>query len=304
MNKKIRKRAVLAIVGPTASGKSALAVSLAKRLNGEIISADSRQVYRGLDIATGKITRREMKGVPHHLLDVTDPKKIFSAGDFVRLGREAIKAIHARGRLPIIVGGTGFYVDALLGGVSLPSVAPNIALRKRLARKAPTQLYAQLKKLDPVRARTIERQNPVRLIRAIEIASALGTVPKPKGQDYTIYRIAWIGIHPPFDALRRNIVARVRERVRRGMIAEARRLHAHGLSYKRMRELGLEYRLLADYLQGELTKRELVHAVGKADWEYAKRQMRWFGRNKRIQWFKRGNVVAIMKSLTRSKILR
>jgi tRNA dimethylallyltransferase len=135
---------ILVIVGPTASGKSALAVELARQRNGEVISADSRQVYKGLDIGTGKIRKRERKGVRHHLLDVASPKKIFTAHDFVRLGRIAIKDIHARGKLPIICGGTGFYIDALIGRTSLSEIERNDVLRKRHADKTAAQLYALL----------------------------------------------------------------------------------------------------------------------------------------------------------------
>ena len=172
------KNKILVIVGPTAGGKSALAVRLAKKLNGEIISADSRQVYKGLNIGTGKITKKEMRGVPHHLLDIINPKKRFSAADFVRLGRKVIADIWARGRTPIICGGTGFYIDALLGKVPFPNVPPNTALRKRLAGKTAPELFTILKKWNSAWAKKIEnnyseRHNPRRLIRAIEIAKSL-----------------------------------------------------------------------------------------------------------------------------------
>jgi len=168
------RQKVLIIVGPTASGKSALAIEIAKKLSGEVISADSRQVYRGLDIGTGKVTKREMRGIPHHLLDVASPKRVLSAGDFVARASRAIADITARGKLPIVAGGTGFYIDALMRRVALGKAPPNPALRKKLAEKSATQLFALLKKRDPTRAASMdtpsERNNKLRLIRALEIA--------------------------------------------------------------------------------------------------------------------------------------
>ena len=268
------KPKVLVVVGPTSSGKSALAVEIAKAFNGEVISADSRQVYRALNIGTGKVTRKEMQGVPHHLLDVADPKKRFSAADFARLGKRAIDDILSSGKLPIIAGGTGFYIDALLYPDSLPAVPPNYALRAKLERRSTQSLYSTLKTLDPKRAETIEPQNKRRLIRAIEIAEAVGKSPSPKRG--SPYDLLVIGIFPPKEVLRGRIHDRLYQRMRRGMVAEARRLHTRGLSYTRMRELGLEYRILADFLQGQVTKAEMLARLETDIWHYAKRQMTWW----------------------------
>ena len=175
MRKNKIKQQVLILVGPTASGKSALAVELAKRFNGEVISADSRQVYKGLNIGTGKITKREMQDVPHHLLDVASPKRIFSAQDFIDHATAAIGDIAARGKLPIIAGGTGFYIDVLTGRIVLTEAKPDLNFRKQFKDTTAEELYALLKKEDPKRARAMatasERNNKVRLIRALEIAS-------------------------------------------------------------------------------------------------------------------------------------
>lgn len=161
---------ILVIVGPTASGKTALSIRLARERGGEVISADSRQVYRGLDIGTGKVTRREMRGIPHHLLDVSSPTRIFTAHDFVRLGRKAIADIHARGKLPIICGGTGFYIDALLGRADLAETGRDDKLRARLTTKTAAQLFASLQKKDPARAAQMdtpsERNNKAQIGRA------------------------------------------------------------------------------------------------------------------------------------------
>lgn len=277
---------VLIIVGPTASGKSASAVRIAKERKGEIISADSRQVYRGLDIGTGKITKREMKGVRHHLLDVASPQRVFTAHDFVRLGRVAIDDIASRGKLPIICGGTGFYIDALLGRLSLAETPRNGKIRTRLASKTAAQLFAMLKKKDPRRARAMdtpsERNNTVRLIRALEVASTSKTRKDIAPQ----YDAEWIGIDWPDEVLKQRIRKRLRDRMKSGMVSEARRLHAHGLSWKRMEELGLEYRYLSRYLRGLLSKREMREQLEKEIWQYAKRQRTYFKRNKDIRWQK------------------
>ncbi|MDP2648859.1 MAG: tRNA (adenosine(37)-N6)-dimethylallyltransferase MiaA, partial [bacterium] len=227
------------MVGPTSSGKSALAVDLARRFVGEVISADSRQVYRGLDIGTGKITKREMRGVPHHLLDVASPKRVFTAADYVRLARRACSGILQNTRIPIVAGGTGFYIDALVGRTSLPDVPVNKKLRMLLDKKTTAQLFALLKKRDPRRAKTIDRHNKHRLIRALEIAHAVGRVPMIELRTQS-FDTLWIGIAPPMDKLRADIARRLRARLRRGMVAEAKRLHARGLSYRRMESLGLE----------------------------------------------------------------
>lgn len=274
------KLQLIAIVGPTSSGKSALGVYLAQKLEGEIISADSRQVYKGLDIGTGKITKKEMSGVKHHLLDVASPKKQFSADDFLRHAHHAHSRIRANQSIAFVVGGTGFYIDALLGRMVLPNVPPNPTLRSRLEKKTPAELFAMLQKLDLRRAETIERDNSRRLIRAIEIAKALGSNPLPSSEEK--YQVLWLGLNPK--DLKKKIHNRLQARIKAGMITEAKRLHTKGLSYKRMEELGLEYRYLARLLQGKISKKEFDEQLEREINRYAKRQMRWFKRNKNIHW--------------------
>jgi len=291
-----KKQKIVVIVGPTSSGKSALAVELARKFNGEVVSADSRQVYRGLDIGTGKITKREMKAVPHHLLDTASPKKSFSANDFVKKGHVVIEDISKRGKLPIVAGGTGFYIDALVGRIALPNVPPDAKLRAKLEKKTAKQLFALLKKKDPRRAKTIEPENKRRLIRALEIAHALGKVPMFDLRGRT-YDIIWIGIAPPMKELERKISIRLRARIKQGMVAEARRLHAGGLSYRRMEELGLEYRSLARLLQGKVTRKQMIEELNRAIRKYAIRQIRYWKRNKDIQWFKDTRVPRIQRKI-------
>lgn len=282
----IMNQKVVVILGPTASGKSDLAVQIAKKFNGEVISADSRQVYKGLDIGTGKITKREMKGVRHYLLDVANPKQQFSVVRFVEETRKTIAEVARRGRLPIICGGTGFYISALLGNETIPDTPPNNALRKKLKKKSVLELFALLKKLNPKRAKTMnnsDKHNPHRLTRAIELSKTSETFRNTPKTDY--FKPLLIGIAPDKDELRKRIHARLLKRVRQGMINESKRLHSRGLSWKRMDELGLEYRYLALFLQKKITKDEMVEKLSTEIWRYAKRQITWFKRDKNIRWF-------------------
>jgi tRNA dimethylallyltransferase len=278
----VQKPKLIAIVGPTASGKTALGIYLAQALGGEVISCDSRQVYKGLDIGTGKVTKKEAAGIPHHLIDVASPKRQFTVDEFVRLAEKAYASILQKNKIAIVVGGTGLYADMLLGRMSYPSVPPNETLRARLAKKAPAELFAMLQKADPARAKMIDPHNPRRLVRALEIADALGASPAPAPAP--AYDVLWLGINPGKEALEANIGARLKSRMKAGMLAEARRLHGRGLSYKRMEELGLEYRYLARLLQGKLAREAFMTELERAIRGYAKRQLTWFKRNKDIHW--------------------
>lgn len=275
---------IIAIVGPTAAGKSDLAVEIAKKFNGEVISADSRQVYRGLNIGTGKITKKEMLGIPHHLLDVCSPKKVFTVALYKKLADKTIADILSRGKVPIICGGTGFYVDAVTQNQMIPEVPPNQQLRKKLEKLSAERLYTMLQKLDPRRAREIDSHNKVRLIRAIEIAKSLGHVPHLDVERPSKYDVLYIGTFWKPEILKERIHKRLLQRMKIGMIAEAKKLHVRGLSWKRMYELGLEYRYLSLYLQGKITKPEMIEQLNFAIFHYAKRQMTWFKRNKAIVW--------------------
>lgn len=272
------KPKIIVIIGPTASGKSDLAVQIAKEKNGEIISADSRQVYKGLDIGTGKITKREMRGVPHYLLDVANPKKKFSVAEYKKLAEKEIKNILSRGKVPIICGGTGFYIDTLVYDLDLPEVPPNEKLRKDLEKKSLESLLKILQKLDPARAKKIDTKNKVRLIRSIEVAKAIGKTPKIKKKSK--YDIELIYIDWPDEVLKERIKKRLLKRIKGGMIKEAENLHANGLSYKRMIELGLEYRYLALFLQDKISKEEMIEELSKKIWHYVKQQRTWFKRYK------------------------
>lgn len=275
---------LIVILGTTASGKSALAVLIARLVDGEVVSADSRQVYRGLDIGSGKITKREMRGVPHHLLSVANSKRQFSVAEYKKLADRVIEGIVKRGKVPILCGGTGFYIDAVAENRETPEVPPNHALRKKLAGKSASELYKTLQKLDSTRAQTVERQNPRRLVRAIEIAKALGKVPKTKNGEKR-YDALYIGLNPDEKTLRKNIHARLLARMKKGMLAEVKRLHENGIAWKRLEEFGLEYKYLALYLQKKITKEETLREIETKSWQFARRQRTWFKRNKNIRWF-------------------
>src|SRR3989344_4152007 len=290
-----KKQKVLLIVGPTSSGKSTLAVELAKRFNGEIISADSRQVYRGLDIGTGKITRKEMRGVVHHLLDVESPKKIFTAQDFVEQAGEKAEEISSRGNIPIVCGGTGFYIDALVGRVPIPNVPPDHDLRAKLDTQTLAELFSYLGRLDPRRASAIDKYNKRRIIRSIEIARSLGRSPLTHQRHK--YDVLWIGLSATPEALRIRINARLSERLKHGMVAESQRLHSEGLTYKRMDALGLEYRSLARFLQKKISRKELEAELQIAIWHFARRQGTYWRRNKEITWFDASTQSGIEKTV-------
>ena len=294
MKKNLKKPKIIAVLGKTATGKSDLAVLLAQKWGGEVISADSRQIYRGLDLGSGKITKKEMRGIPHHLLDVTSPKKQFSVSEYKNLADKAIGEIISRGKLPIICGGTGLYIDAVLKNIVVPEVPPNKKLRKELEKKTVSQLFTILKKLDSRRAKEIDANNPRRLIRAIEIATALGSIPYLEVQPPS-WDALKIGIDLPDEILKKKVHARLLARIKKGMVAEVKNLHKNGLSWKRLESLGLEYKYLALYLQNKITKNEMLLGIEKNTWQYAKRQATWFKRDREIKWFRPSEKVKISK---------
>ncbi len=288
MKSSFQKPKILVILGATSTGKSDVAVRLALACGGEIISADSRQVYSGLNIGTGKITHAEMRGIPHHMLDVVSPKKVWSVDEWRKGAQKCIADILSRGNVPIVCGGTGFYIQSIVDNLALPEVPPNLALRKKLEKKTAGELFKLLQKRDPKRAKTIERGNPARLIRALEIVDALGAVPfldRNTSRRENPYDILQIGLALPPDELRERTHTRLLTRVKKGMIAEAKKLHESGLSWKRMHTLGLEYRYLAEFLQGIITKPELIAVLDRQIFQYTKRQITWFKRDSAIHWF-------------------
>ena len=304
------KPKIIVIIGQTSTGKSNFAVQIALQLSSgqaktkcEIISADSRQVYKGMNLGTGKITKKEMRGIPHHLLDVASPSRTFTVSQFQIATKSAIAKIVTKGKVPILCGGTGFYIDAVVNNMVLPKVKPNLKLRKELSKKSKEELFKILKKIDPERIKTIDKNNPVRLIRAIEIAEALGKVPvvrqglttelrtspptpspyKGEGQD-SKYDVLKIGLTLPDEILKEKIYNRILARIKKGMLKEIQNLHDNGLSWKRMEALGLEYRYGALFLQGKTSKQEMIEKLNTESWHYAKRQKTWFKRDTATLW--------------------
>ncbi len=289
-----QKNKVIVVVGPTASGKSELAVKIAKKVGGEIISADSRQIYKDLNIGSGKVEGKWENGVfmykniPHYLIDEVSPRVQYTVAKFQKKARAAIADILKRGKVPIICGGTGHWADAVVFGQALPEVKPDGKLRAKLAKLTTPNLFKLLQSLDPGRAAEIDAQNPRRLVRALEIVMSSGK-PVPKTDQnpevYGNFDVEWVGLNPGMEVLEKKIKKRLGERFKQGMLKEVADLRKSGVSWKRLEAFGLEYKFCALRLQSKITKEELETQLFTAIRQYAKRQMTWFKRNKNIRWY-------------------
>jgi tRNA dimethylallyltransferase len=275
---------LLVIVGTNASGKSDLGIRLAHHFGGEVVSADSRQVYRGLDLGSGKVTAAQAGTVKHHLIDVADVREYYSLAQYQHTAYQAIDAISAAGKLPLLVGGTGLYISAVVEGYELVDVPPNTPLRTELESLPLGDLVERLEKADPEAARRIDRNNPRRLIRAIEIAAA-GHSSSSVRKSSPRYDCLQLGLTWPRELLEQRIEKRLRDRLAQGMIDEVAGLRANGVSDLRLEKLGLEYRYITRYLRGELgTLEDLRLQLGIAIHQFAKDQLTWFKRDDRILW--------------------
>ena len=271
---------VVAVVGTNASGKSALGIELAKKYNAEIISADSRQVFRGLDLGSGKVTPEETQGVPHHLIDVREPNEFFSMADFQRLSYQAIDEIRGRGRLPMIVGGTGLYVDSVLDGYLLSDKEPDLAYRAELEKLTTPQLYDMLLALKP--DAQVEKNNRNRVMRMIERIHDGDDATPGKQARFESLRL---GVSWPREVLNQRIDERLERRLEQGMIEEVQRLMDEGATTEFLLGLGLEYKFITQYLIGEIPdKQVMLDKLAIAIKQFAKRQMTWFRRNPEIVW--------------------
>ncbi len=266
-----QKQHIVLVAGPTASGKSKEAIRIAKERNGEVISVDSRQVYRGLDIGTEKTTAAEMDGIPHHLIDIREPSETYSAGEFVQDAKRLIQEIAERGKLPILAGGTHFYFDALLFG--LPEIPQDTLLRQELASKSGEELFAEIQEKDPERAAQLDPANHRRLVRAVEIIRTRGRVPARR-QEPSEYEVEWVIINPSREELRPRIDARLAAALQNGLIEEVERVRAQ-VGDERLNELGLEYKVVGEYLRGERERDSLQNALSSRLWHYARRQKAW-----------------------------
>lgn len=286
------KPPLVVVCGPTASGKTALALHLAERFDIEIISADSRQVYRGMDIGTAKASAAEQARVPHHLIDVADPDEPFSVADFVERALKADREIRERGRLPVLVGGTGLYIQAFTSGLAdLPTADPE--LRRRLHayadRHGEAALHALLHKRDPQSAERIHPRNRVRVVRALEVLELSGVTMSQWQREHAFaerpFRLVSIGLAPPREDLFERIEARVDAMIGEGLEAEVRRLLDRGYSTEDKALKTLGYREMIDHLEGKISLIKAVELIKRNTRRYAKRQMTWFRRDESINWF-------------------
>ncbi len=273
------KPKLIVIEGTNASGKSALGVALAKKYDGEIVSADSRQVYARMNLGSGKITREEMEGVPHHLLDVRQPGEFFSMADFQALAYEAIDGILSRGRVPFLVGGTGLYVDAVAEGYVLSEKKPDPALRAHLETFSTPELYGMLQERMP--DTDIDPRNRHRVMRALEKLEAGDEGPAPRSPRYEVLRF---GVTWPREILKQRIDERLERRLRQGMTEEVRSMLEEGVPEEFLVKLGLEYKYLTWYLTGKMGYEEMKEELGKAIKRFAKRQMTWFRKTPGLIW--------------------
>lgn len=271
---------LIAVVGTNASGKSALGVELARLYGGEVVSADSRQVYRGLDLGSGKITPAEMRGVPHHLIDVCEPGEFFSMADFQRLAYAAIDDILSRGKAPFLVGGTGLYVDSVADGYTLSGRMPDLAYRDELEKLSTPELYAMLKELLP--DVEIEPNNRNRVMRRLEKLHDGDDAPPAHKPRYEVLRL---GVSWERAELAKRIDERLERRLDEGLLGEVRGLLKAGVSEEFLLKLGLEYRFITRYLTGDIASLDdMKLLLSTAIKQFAKRQMTWFRRNKSIVW--------------------
>jgi len=274
---------VIAIVGPTASGKSALAMRVAERMGGEIVSADSRQVYRGMDIGTAKPTIEERARIPHHLVDIVDPGERYDVLRYQRDGRAVLAGIRARGRVALVVGGTGLYVRALLDGLELASLPHDPEVRARLESEDPATLHERLRAMDPNAASRVDPRNRRRLVRYLEVATiAGGPVPRVRGAPLAALRI---GLRPPREVLVAAIERRVRDMVAQGVLDEARSLVARGIDPRLPSMSAHGYVHWAALLRGEIDLETAIARTARDVRAYSRRQLTWFRRDAAIRWF-------------------
>ena len=278
------------ILGATASGKSALGISLAQRYNGEIVSADSRQVYRGLDIGTAKVSPEEQALVPHHLLDVVEPGETYTVSQYQQEAIAAIDAIIERQHLPLLVGGSPHYIQAVVENLEIPKVPPQPELRAELDIFPLSELMQKLERLDPQSAATIDRNNPRRIIRALEVCLVTGKpFSEQRGMRAPLYDPLLLGIFWPRELLYQRIDQRIDERIGQGLLEEVQRLLEQGLSAERLDAFGLEYRFVSRWLQGGFeSKEEMIQKLKYASHDFTRRQLSWFRKMHEIHWLNGG----------------
>jgi len=280
-SKNLNKKPLLVILGGTASGKTALSITIAKEFNGEVISTDSRQVYKFMDIGTAKVTPAETEGIPHYMIDIVDPKEEFTLADFVRRAKRHIEEIHQRKKLPILAGGTGLYTRAICDNFDIPRVPPNPKLRAELEKEDPQKLHYKLKEIDPEAAENIHPNNKRYTIRAIERAMA-GKKPDQKPQNE--FNVLKIGIEWDREKLYERINTRAANQIEEGLINETKTLLSKGYDEKLPSMSSLGYPEMIKYIKGELSLDEALELLQKNTRNYAKRQLTWFRREPNVIW--------------------
>lgn len=283
---------LIVLTGPTAAGKTELSVNLARAVDGEIISADSMQVYRHMDIGSAKITRQEMDGVPHHLIDVLEPTEEFNVVIVQKMARKAIKEIYGRGRIPIVAGGTGFYIQALAYDIDFTENKDDPAVRRELEQTAKEKgaeyLHQMLKEVDPVSAEQIHANNIKRVVRAIEFYRQTGTKisehNQAERQKKTPYDLFYYVLNMERQALYERIDKRVDQMLDDGLVEEVKRLAAMGCTRDMVSMQGLGYKEILDYLDGQCSLSEAVYTIKRDTRHFAKRQITWFKREKDVRW--------------------
>lgn len=287
---------LIVVLGPTASGKSDLAIKLAKRFNGEIVSADSRQIYQEMDIGTAKPTKGQAADIPHHLIGVVKPNQEFSLAQYKSLAVKTIKDIQKRGLLPFLVGGTGLYIQAVVDNLQIPRVKPNKKTRDRLEKLTNQQLFNRLNKLDPASAELIDQNNKRRLIRALEVC-LLTEKPfseqRKKGQP--LFEIRQIGLKINKATLNKKIDQRVEKMIKAGLVEEVKKL-SEKYHFQLPAMSGIGYQEIGQYLQNKISLAEAKDLIKQRTRQYARRQLTWFKRDKRINWIK--NYSAALKIIT------
>lgn len=310
------KKPLIILTGPTAVGKTELSISLAKMVQGSIISADSMQVYRHMDIGSAKVTKEEMEGVPHHLIDVLEPAEEFNVVLFQKMARQAAEEIESRGHIPILVGGTGFYIQALLYNIDFAENDEDRRLRRSLEEIAKEQgasaLYEKLRAVDPESCEIIHANNVKRVIRAIEFYEKTGKKisahNREQRQNISPYRFAYFVLNDDREKIYRQIDQRVDLMMERGLVEEVRALRAMGCSRGMVSMQGLGYKEILSYLEGEISQEEAVYLIKRDTRHFAKRQLTWFKREKEVTWIEKNvfdyssqNMLAFMQDFLHEK---
>ncbi len=279
------KSKLIIICGPTSSGKSGLAMKLAPEFSGEIVIADSRQVYKDLTIGTSKPTKKDQQQAPHHLVDIVEPSKVFTVGQYKKIAEKAIADIHARNKLPFLVGGTALYIDSVARGLDIPEIEPDQKLRNKLEKQTETELFAKLEELDPEFAKQVDKQNKRRLVRAIEVCEKSGQKFSDLRKKKPVpYETLFLAIKWPREELYNRIDETVEDMIEQGLLDEVKGLLAAGLTYERLDNLGLEYRFASQIVAKKISEDEGVQKLKYASHQFAKRQLTWFRKYRDLHW--------------------